>query len=36
MNEYKQKAIDLLDDCPEGPSKASLLALIDYTTNRKK
>lgn len=36
MNEYKQKAIDLLADCPNGASKDSLLALIDYTTNRKK
>ena len=36
MHEYKNKAMELLKDCPDGPSKESLIALIDYTTERKK
>ncbi|MBN8695457.1 MAG: hypothetical protein J0L87_02910 [Bacteroidetes bacterium] len=35
MNEYKAKAIDLLNSFPESPAKASLIGLVKYTTERK-
>ena len=35
MNEYKAKAIELLNTFPESPAKASLIGLVRYTTERK-
>lgn len=36
MNEYKNKALSILDTFPDSPSKTSLAALVRYTTERKK
>lgn len=36
MNEYKEKAIQLLESIPESDAKNSILGLVEYTTNRKK
>ncbi len=36
MLEYKQRALELLRDIPESPSKTALIGLVEYTTNRKK
>ncbi len=35
MNEYKEKALNLISEFPESPSKASLIGLVKYTTERK-
>ncbi len=35
MNEYKNAALELLKNFPENPSRASLEALVKYTTERK-
>ena len=35
MNEYKNKAIDLISSFPDSPSKNSLIGLVKYTTERK-
>jgi octaprenyl-diphosphate synthase len=36
MNEYAQKAKSLLDNYPDCETKNSLIAMVDYTTNRSK
>lgn len=36
MLEYKEKAIQLLDDIPDSEAKQSILGLVEYTTTRKK
>lgn len=36
MNEYKDKALKILSDFPESPSKQSLIGLVKYSTERKK
>ncbi|MCH2231226.1 MAG: polyprenyl synthetase family protein [Crocinitomicaceae bacterium] len=36
MLEYKKKALELLKDIPDSESKQSIIALVDYTTTRKK
>ena len=36
MNEYKQKALDILASFPENDARNSLQNLVDYTTKRKK
>ncbi len=36
MNEHKKKAVDIIALFPESESKTSLLALMDYITERKK
>jgi len=36
MNEYKQKALDILASFPENDARNSLKNLVDYTTKRKK
>jgi len=36
MNEYKQKALDILTFFPENDARNSLQNLVEYTTNRKK
>ncbi|MCD4773218.1 MAG: polyprenyl synthetase family protein [Bacteroidales bacterium] len=36
MLEYREKALTLLDDFPDSPSKNSLKELVIYTTERKK
>lgn len=36
MLEYKQRALDLLNDIPDSESKKALIGLVEYTTNRKK
>ena len=35
MNEYKNKAISILDNYPESEYKSSLLKMIDYVVQRK-
>ncbi|MBK7183437.1 MAG: polyprenyl synthetase family protein [Bacteroidetes bacterium] len=35
MNEYKNKAIELISSFPDSPSKNSLIGLVKYTTERK-
>lgn len=35
MNEYKDKALEILSTFPDSPSKASLIGLVKYTTERK-
>jgi octaprenyl-diphosphate synthase len=35
MNEYKNKALEILSTFPDSPSKESLLGLVKYTTERK-
>jgi len=35
MNEYKDKALDLLSSFPDSASKTSLHELVKYTTERK-
>jgi len=35
MNEYKNKALEILSTFPDSPSKTSLLGLVRYTTERK-
>jgi octaprenyl-diphosphate synthase len=35
MNEYKNKAIELISSFPDSPSKSSLIGLVKYTTERK-
>jgi len=35
MNEYKKSAIAKLDSLPDNDSKKSLIALVEFTTNRK-
>lgn len=35
MNEYKNNAINMLSKFPDSPSKASLIGLVKYTTERK-
>lgn len=36
MEEYKEKALSMLEGFPPGPSLASLKALVSYTTDRRK
>lgn len=36
MLEFKQKALDLLEEIPDSDSKTALVGLVEYTTNRKK
>jgi octaprenyl-diphosphate synthase len=36
MNEYKNKAIQLLTAYPDSPAKASLIELVEFTTTRNK
>ncbi len=36
MNEYKNKALHLIEDYPDSESKTSLINLINFTTNRSK
>lgn len=36
MDEYKKAAISKIESFPENESKKSLIALVEYTTNRKK
>ena len=36
MNEYKEKALDLLEEMPQNISKEALLELADYVVTRKK
>ena len=36
MNEYKTKAIAMLSEFEESPSKASITDLIEYTTTKKE
>ena len=36
MIEYKDKALELIEDIPNSPSKESILGLVEYTTKRKK
>jgi len=35
MNEFKNKAIQILSEFPESPAKDSLIGLVKYTTERK-
>ncbi len=35
MNEFKNKAIQILSEFPESPAKESLIGLVKYTTERK-
>lgn len=35
MNEYKNKALEILSTFPDSPSKTSLIGLVKYTTERK-
>ncbi|MEI6489047.1 MAG: polyprenyl synthetase family protein [Bacteroidota bacterium] len=35
MNEFKNKAIQILTEFPESPAKESLIGLVKYTTERK-
>ncbi|PKQ63527.1 polyprenyl synthetase [Labilibaculum filiforme] len=35
MIEYKQKALDILNEFPDSEARESLLKLVDYTINRK-
>ena len=35
MNEYKEKALEILSSFPDSPSKTSLQGLVKYTTERK-
>lgn len=34
MNEYKERALDIIKDIPDSPAKKSLIGLVEYTTNR--
>lgn len=36
MNEYKEKALEILTDYPDSEAKESLIALVNYSINRKK
>lgn len=36
MLEYKEMALNLIEDVPESDAKKSLLGLVEYTTKRKK
>jgi len=36
MKEYKQKAVDLIEDFPQSAAKESLLKLVDYIIERNK
>jgi len=36
MNEYKDKAMKILEDFPDNEAKISLIELVEYTTNRNK
>ncbi len=36
MLEFKQSALELLNDIPDSDSKTALIGLVEYTTNRKK
>ena len=36
MLEYKEKALELLEDIPNSEAKNAILGLVEYTTNRKK
>jgi octaprenyl-diphosphate synthase len=36
MEEYKQKALDVLNNFPDSEPKKSLISLLDYTINRKE
>src|ERR1700752_1506317 len=36
MNEYKEKALEILNEFPESDAKNSMRELVIYTTNRKK
>lgn len=36
MLEYRDKALELLSDFPDNPSKEALTELVNYTTNRQK
>jgi len=36
MNEYKTKALDILTNYPDSENKTALMALVTYTTERKK
>jgi octaprenyl-diphosphate synthase len=35
MNNYKSKALAILENYPESPYKKSLLQMIDYVVERK-
>ena len=36
MNEYKEKALEILTEFPNSEAKESLIALVNYSINRKK
>ncbi len=36
MNEYQQKALDLLNEIPDSDSKESMIELVNYVVSRKK
>lgn len=36
MNEYCEKALELIKDIPESESKSALIELVDYVITRKK
>jgi octaprenyl-diphosphate synthase len=36
MKEYHNRALEILDEFPESPSKAALKSLVDFTIERKK
>jgi len=36
MNEYKKKALDLLEDMPDNEAKNALIELVNYVVTRKK
>jgi len=36
MLEYKDKALELIEDIPDSEAKQSILGLVEYTTKRKK
>jgi octaprenyl-diphosphate synthase len=36
MNEYKEKALDILNEFPESPARTSLIQLVNFTVERTK
>lgn len=36
MNDYKEKALEILIEFPNSEAKESLIALVNYSINRKK
>ena len=36
MNDYKEKALEILTEFPDSEAKESLIALVNYSINRKK